>query len=65
MRRPNDDALTPFQAMAEGFTIDDTCYPWFAYKGPRFRPTEYRECYTELEAELLQINKSVASHSMG
>lgn len=23
-----------------GFTVDRSCYPWVAYKGPRFLPTE-------------------------
>lgn len=33
-----------------GFTIDDTCYPWVAYKGPRFAPTESHWCYTDRES---------------
>lgn len=53
MRRPRPDALAPEQAKELGFTIDDTCYPWAAYKGPRFASTEIRDCYTALEAELL------------
>ena len=51
--RPKSDALTPEQAKAQGFIIDDTCYPWVAYKGQRFAPTEIHDCYTELEAELM------------
>ncbi len=27
-------------AERRGFTVDRHCYPWFAYKGPRFAPTE-------------------------
>lgn len=37
---------------AEGFTIDSSCYPWVAYKGPRLASTESHHCLTDLEAEL-------------
>lgn len=40
-------------ALKEGFIIDTCCNPPIAYKGPRFQPTTHRECYTELESELL------------
>ena len=40
----------------QGFIIDDTCYPWFAYKGPRFQATEYHWCYTDLESKLIRAN---------
>jgi hypothetical protein len=46
--------LTPEEARAAGFTIDDTCYPWLAYKGPRFRPDEWRHVFTDTEAEMLR-----------
>ncbi len=29
-----------------GWTIDRTCYPWFAYRGGRFNPTESFSCRT-------------------
>lgn len=32
--------LTAREAEALGFTVDRHCYPWFAYKGPRFQPIE-------------------------
>lgn len=28
-------------AEADGFTIDRHCFPWIAYKGPRFQPDEW------------------------
>ena len=39
--------LTASQAEAEGSVVDRTCYPWFAYKGPRFAPDEIVEIITE------------------
>ena len=39
--------LTAAQAEAQGFTVDRHCYPWFAYKGPRFSPEETVEVITE------------------
>lgn len=33
--------LSAAEAEAQGFTIDRHCWPWLAYKGPRFEPTEY------------------------
>jgi len=47
------DKLEPGEARERGFTIDTHCYPWLAYKGPRFAPTDTAECYTDQEAELL------------
>jgi hypothetical protein len=44
--------LTPGEARDQGFTVDTTTYPWTAYKGPRFAPTEWRDCFTEHEAAL-------------
>lgn len=49
--------LTKAQAEAEGFTVDTTCYPWFAYKGSRFAPQASRTVLTDLEAELLSLMK--------
>jgi len=39
------------QAEAAGFTVDRCCYPWVAYKGPRFQPTELHYIDTDREAE--------------
>lgn len=39
--------LTAAQAEAAGFIVDRHCYPWFAYKGPRFSPNETVEIITE------------------
>lgn len=47
------DKMEPGEARERGFTIDTTCYPWLGYKGPRFRPTETVDCYTDDEAALL------------
>lgn len=44
--------ITRAKAIAKGFTVDDTCYPHLAYKGPRFAPTDYCRVVTDLEAEL-------------
>lgn len=47
------DKMEPSEARERGFTIDTTCYPWLAYKGQRFAPTETAHCYTDDEAALL------------
>ena len=44
---PNADS-----ARLAGFTVDDHCYPWVAYKGPRFRPDEWHCVDTDDEALL-------------
>lgn len=40
------DELTVEQAEATGFTVDKHCYPWTAYKGPRFSPDEFKPIVT-------------------
>lgn len=42
--------VTAGWARRHGFTVDSYCYPWLAYKGPRFNPTETRQCLTDSEA---------------
>jgi hypothetical protein len=37
------------QAMKDGYTVDRHCYPWVAYKGPRFNPTEWKHIRTDCE----------------
>lgn len=44
-------SITPQAAEAQGYTIDRTCYPWFAYKGLRFHPSVFAYCFTDLEVE--------------
>lgn len=44
--------LQPWEAEHQGYTIDKTCYPWVAYKGPRFAPTSMRYVFTDLETQL-------------
>jgi hypothetical protein len=51
--------LTQEEARAQGYTIDTTIYPHVAYKGPRFAPTVYCNCYTDLEADLLALRDAV------
>lgn len=43
------------EARDRGFTIDDHIYPPFAYKGPRFAPTEKAPTYTCLEEAQRQL----------
>jgi hypothetical protein len=45
--------LTPQEAKQQGFHVDTSCYPWLAYKGPRFKPEEAHHCFTDLEASLM------------
>lgn len=35
------------EAESAGFVVDKTCYPWVAYKGPRFQPTEFHYIDTD------------------
>ena len=45
---------TQGQAKAEGYTIDESAAGRpIGYKGPRFNPTDWCDCYTSLEARLL------------
>lgn len=46
--------IHPDDARRKGFTIDTYVYPWHAYKGDRFRPTEWQDCYTDLESETMK-----------
>lgn len=40
------------EAEAAGYDVDRSCYPWVAYKGPRFQPTEIHYIDTDREADL-------------
>ena len=40
------------EAESAGFAVDRTCYPWVAYKGPRFQPAEFHYIDTDREASL-------------
>lgn len=43
---------------SEGFIVDKTCYPWVAYKGPRFQPTAIHYIMTDNESTLkLQLKQ--------
>lgn len=42
--------MHPDYAKINGYIIDSHCYPWIAYKGDSFRPSEIHDCYTELES---------------
>jgi len=45
---------------SQGYVIDDHCYPWVAYKGPRFNPTEIHYCYTEMESSFVRAGDSLS-----
>lgn len=48
--------LTRAQAVAQGFTIDNSASGRpVAYKGPRFRPTEWHWMLTDHETTLMEI----------
>lgn len=51
MNIPN--RMTRAEAQAAGLEVDTHCYPWVAYKGPRFNPTELCEVFTDIEAEFV------------
>lgn len=54
MTKMKDGKMTIEEAKLEGFTVDTTTYPHFAYKGARFNPDVAGLCYTALEGELLR-----------
>ena len=39
-------------AKERGYAVDDTIYPWVAYKGPRFNPETWCHVLTDYEANL-------------
>jgi hypothetical protein len=53
--------LSKAAAEAEGFVVDTHVYPWFAYKGPRFRPDASRDCLTDMEADMLAALKEMVT----
>lgn len=55
---------TPEQAKAAGFTVDTTCYPWVAYKGPRFAPEVWELILTDREADLLQAVEALLADTV-
>lgn len=48
-------------AVSQGFTVDTTCYPWFAYKGPRFNPTEYGDVPTTEQARVIESRNQLTT----
>lgn len=44
--------MTAEEAREQGFAVDDTVYPWLAYKGPRFSPEKSFLVYTDMEATI-------------
>lgn len=56
-----DYSMTRSQAKAMGFSIDSTCYPNVAYKGPRFNVTEFAFIYTETEERLGAAQKCIVN----
>ncbi len=43
------------QARNDGFTVDTSCYPWVAYKGPRFNPAVFKYIRTDAECDAAAI----------
>jgi hypothetical protein len=50
------------EAKKRGFKIDDTCYPWVAYKGNRFLPKEFETVSTNLESQLIDTLQLVCDN---
>jgi hypothetical protein len=53
------------EAEALGFTVDKHCYPWIAYKGSRFNPTEKRIILTDRESMLANSLAKAQPHTTG
>lgn len=47
---------------AQGFTVDKTCSPWVAYKGPRFNPTEWHTIRNDNESVLADALLALLAH---
>lgn len=45
------------EAEAHGFVVDTCCYPWVAYKGPRFQPESLCYILTDKEHQLELLAK--------
>lgn len=43
------------EAEQKGYTVDRSCYPWVAYKGSRFDPTEFFYILTDNENHLVDL----------
>lgn len=41
------------EAESKGYSVDEHCYPWIAYKGARFSPDEWHHVLTDVEHEAL------------
>lgn len=50
------------EALANGFTVDSSCYPWIAYTGPRFAPTKHYPIRTDLEEQLFNVLTDAEQH---
>jgi hypothetical protein len=55
--------MLPSVARNMGYTIDNHCYPWVAYKGPRFRPDAIGYCYTDVEEICLRALGQIENDS--
>lgn len=49
--------MSKAEAEGQGFTVDTSCYPWFAYTGPRFNPVEMKYILTDREHQLALLAK--------
>ena len=43
------------EAEAQGYTVDTHVYPWVAYRGPRFNPTEWHTVLTDKETHVERL----------
>lgn len=57
--------ITIAEAREQGYTVDTTVYPHFAYKGSRFMPNARVLCFTSDEAELIAaLQRMQRMHSL-
>ena len=49
----------PVDATEQGFRVDTTCYPNFAYKGDRFSPREGKRIFTNIETRALRLLRRI------
>ena len=57
---PQTNRITIKEAKDRGMELDRSVYPYLAYKGSRFHPEEWCDCYTDLEAELIRRLEEIA-----
>lgn len=52
----------PSEARKQGYNIQETCYPWIAYKGFSTWPDEWHYCMTDTEEAARKLVDAIDEH---